>query len=117
MARHRQVSDGHSGLQVIKLKLGPLTLCYEFVIADVTKPILGWDFLEDLHLDRVRQNNTHYLVNKHGWKVALSIKQLNKKWLSIEAVTDSYQKYSQLQTVIDGKEAPKATIPAGSPTK
>ena len=79
--------------------------------------ILGWDFLEDLHLDRVRQNNTHYLVNKHGWKVALSVKQLNKKWLSIEAVTDSYQKYSQLQTVIDGKEAPKATIPASSPTK
>ena len=42
------------GLKTIKLKLGPLHLQHRVVIADVAKPILGWDFLVAHNLDIVR---------------------------------------------------------------
>ena len=104
------------GVAIVDINLGALRFKHPMVIADVSRSILGWDFIGGHSLSLVPSNRTYYLVGNRGRKVAMLTKPVARSLLNIQAVdtaavADSYQKYAQKQTVMDGKCGVKVDIP------
>ena len=88
------------------------------IIADVQKPILGFDFLQDNEVSLIVKQKQTYLENKHRLRTWCFRKRTEPEMLNIQtleiaevAATGPFQQYSQLQTVKDGKAEPKREIP------
>ena len=80
-----------------------MTIKHPAIVADVQKPILGFDFLEDNELSMIVTKKQLILQNKHGLKTWCYRKRTETDLLSIQtseiaAAGNIYQKYSQLQT-------------------
>ena len=89
-----------------------MTIKHPVIVADVQKPILGFDFLQDNEISLIVRRKQTILQNKHGLRTWCFRKQtepelLNIQTLEVAAAGNIYQKYSQLQTVKDGNAEAK----------
>ncbi len=106
------------GMSIRTLRLGRMTIKHPVIVADVQKPILGFDFLQDNEVSLIIKRKQTYLENKYRLRTWCFRKRTEPEMLSIQTLekaeisaTGPFQKYSQLQTVKDGKAEAKREIP------
>ena len=106
------------GMSIRTLRLGRMTIKHPVIVADVQKPILGFDFLQDNEVSLIIRRKQTYLENKYRLRTWCFRKRTEPEMLSIQTLeiaeisaTGPFQQYSQLQTVKDGKAEPKREIP------
>ena len=99
------------GISVRTLNLGRMTIKHPVIVADVQKPILGFDFLENNEVSLIVRRKVTYLQDKNKIRTWCFRKRTEPEMQNIIAATGPFQKYSQLQTVKDGKAEAKQEIP------